>query len=162
MIHPAIPAFLFASAAPIAAAGTPAMPGPAGLGLAPVLLAQGSIHERIIIRVKRIFHGGPRPVGRAPLSRPVEWKERKGPECIMVSEIEGAFLADRGAVDLVMDDGTRLRAKLDGECRSLDYYPGFYLRPGRDGLICRDRDAIRMRSGGSCEIDDFKTLKRKR
>lgn len=156
MIHPSIPASLFALAAPLAAAASTDMPDRPRIEL-----AQVSIHERIIIRVPRMLRRSLRPPGRGPLSTPIEWKERKGPKCVAVADIAGAFLGDPGTVDLLMQDGRRLRAKLDGDCKPLDYYPGFYLRPASDGMICRDRDAIRMRSGASCEIDDFKTLRRK-
>ncbi len=156
MIHPALPASLLALTAPLAAVANPAVPARAR-----VEITQVSIHERIIIRVPRMFRRSAQPVGSVPLSKPREWKERKGPKCVAVAEIAGAFLGQPGSVDLVMQDSTRLRAKLDGDCKPLDYYPGFYLRPSGDGLICRDRDAIRMRSGARCEIDDFKTLKLK-
>ncbi|HXH15489.1 MAG TPA: hypothetical protein VNJ10_05100 [Sphingomonas sp.] len=96
------------------------------------------------------------------VTRPIEWKEHKGPKCIAVADIAGAMLNKDGAVDLLMDDQTRLRARLDGDCRPLDYYSGFYLKPGPDGMICKDRDAIRMRSGARCEIDQFKSLRPKK
>ncbi len=156
MIHPALPASLLALAAPLAAAASPDVPDRPRIAL-----AQASIHERIIIRVPRMLRRSLRAPGRGPLSTPVEWKERKGPKCVPVGDIEGAFLGKPGTVDLLMQDGRRLRAKLDGDCKPLDYYSGFYLRPAGDGMICRDRDVIRMRSGASCEIDGFKTLQRK-
>ncbi len=92
----------------------------------------------------------------------VEWKEHKGPKCIAVADIAGAMLNKEGAVDLLMDDQSRLRVRLDGDCKPLDYYTGFYLKPGPDGLICKDRDAIRMRSGARCEIEGFKSLRPKK
>ena len=154
MIHPAIPATLLALASP---AATLRDVPPARAPLEGVAIAQVSIHRRIIIRVPRM--------SRAParVLRPrVEWKEHKGPKCIAVAAIAGAMLNEEGAVDLVMDDTTRLRARLDGDCKPLDYYSGFYLKPGEDGMICKGRDAIRMRSGARCEIDTFKSLRPKR
>lgn len=160
MIHPAIPATLLALAGPFVAAPFSAsgrdVPQPR-FELDGVQVAQLSIHQRVIIRVPRM--------SRAParaFSPPREWKEHKGPKCIAVAAIAGAMLNQEGAVDLVMDDTTRLRARLDGDCRPLDYYSGFYLRPGPDGLICKDRDAIRMRSGARCEIDGFRSLRPKK
>ncbi len=157
MIHPSIPFILLALAAPAAAALSDA-PAPDMDG---VQFAQFSIHQRIIVRVPRMV---PRPTG--PTSRaqvaPLAWKERKGPKCVAVGDIAGAIIGPPGSVDMLMDNGTRLRARLDGDCKPLDYYPGFYLKPAADGLICRDRDVIRMRSGASCEIDDFKSLEIKR
>ena len=159
MIHPAIPATLLALAGPFAVAlrDVPSAGLASGFELDGTQVAQVSIHERIIIRVPRM--------SRAPVrtyAPPTEWKEHKGPKCIAVAEIAGAMLNQDGAVDLVMDDTTRLRARLDGDCRPLDYYSGFYLRPGPDGMICKDRDAIRMRSGARCEIEGFKSLRAKR
>ena len=61
-------------------------------------------------------------------------------------------------VDLVLTGGKRIRAKLGKDCRPLGFYQGFYLRPTQDGMICADRDAIKVRSGASCPIDDFKLL----
>ncbi|MES2421281.1 MAG: hypothetical protein V4595_08265 [Pseudomonadota bacterium] len=163
MIHPAIPATLLALAGPFAAAMRDApSPGQSSsqsraFTLDGMQLAQVSIHERIIIRVPRMSRMPARTY--AP---PTEWKEHKGPKCIAVDEIAGAMLNKDGAVDLVMDDTTRLRARLDGDCKPLDYYSGFYLRPGADGMICKDRDAIRMRSGSRCEIEGFKSLRAKK
>lgn len=155
MIHPAIPATLLALAGPAAAAIQDTQHS--GSSLNGLELAQTSIHERIIIRVPRMS----RMTTRATDPR-VEWKEHKGPKCIAVADIAGAMLNKEGAVDLLMDDQSRLRVRLDGDCKPLDYYTGFYLKPGPDGLICKDRDAIRMRSGARCEIEGFKSLRPKK
>lgn len=149
MLHPALPITLFALAAP-AVAVVPS-------DLAGVRIAQ--IHERIIIRVPRMSH---RSLAKTTSAAAPEFKEHKGPKCVAVGDIAGATLGKPGRVDLMMDNGTRLRAKLDGDCKPLDYYTGFYIRPAADGLICQDRDAIRMRSGATCEIEGFKSLRIKR
>ena len=151
MFHPAIPVTLLALAAPAAAMVQSDLGG--------VEFAQMSVHERIIIRVPRMS----RPVSaKANDAAAPEFKEHKGPKCVAVGDIAGAALGKPGVVDLMMDNGTRLRAKLDGDCKPLDYYTGFYIRPAADGLICQDRDAIRMRSGATCEIEGFKSLRIKR
>ncbi|MEG3163021.1 hypothetical protein U1701_00265 [Sphingomonas sp. PB2P19] len=149
MIHPAIPATLLALAAPAAAMVQSDLGG--------VRFTRLSIHQRIVIRVPRLLRTN-RP---ADESRPA-WKEHKGPKCVAVADIAGAVLGTPGVVDLMMDNGTRLRAKLDHDCKPLDYYSGFYIRPAADGLVCEDRDAIRMRSGATCEIEGFKSLRIKR
>jgi hypothetical protein len=149
MIHPAIPVTLLALAAPATAMVQSDLDG--------VQVAQMSIHERIIIRVPRMSHPSARRSAAVP-----EFKEHKGPKCVAVGDIAGAALGKPGVVDLMMDNGTRLRAKLDDHCKPLDYYTGFYIRPAADGLICQDRDAIRMRSGATCEIEGFKSLRIKR
>lgn len=123
-------------------------------------LTQLTIRERIIIRVPRVAPPGAVPVGRTPLppAKPIKWKEAKGPQCIPAQGMAGAMITSPRQVDLVMAGGRRLRAKLERDCRPIDFYKGFYLRPARDGMICADRDAIKVRSGASCGIDEFKTL----
>lgn len=146
MPHPAIPTSLLALSAPFAVTMIEPV-RPAG--------AQMVIHERITIRVPRM------PVA-APLSRPKPgkggWKEKKGPDCLDIGAVGAATIAAPNSVDLLMGDGRWMRARLERDCRSVDFYSGLYIRPGRDGRICADRDAIRVRSGGQCQIDSFKLL----
>ena len=122
-------------------------------------VAQLTLHQRIIIRIPRLPFTRPRaddpPDG-------VRWVEKKGPKCVPMVKIEGALIAAPDSVDLIIEDGNRVRAKLDKNCPSLDFYSGFYLKPTADGMVCADRDAFRTRSGGSCGIDQFKRLVAKR
>ncbi len=144
MHHPAIPVSILALAAAAALADPPA---PAR--------AQVLVHERITIRVPRM--------STAPIQRIVsprrDWKEHKGPQCLGIGDVAAAALAVPAAVDLLLVDGRWIRAKLEGDCRSADFYSGLYIRPGPDGRLCADRDAIRVRSGAKCQIDTFKLLK---
>lgn len=117
-----------------------------GSGSEPVLFAQLTIRQQLMIRV---------PTRRQP-AEPTRWKEKNGPKCIPADALAGAHISPEG-VDLLLRGGKRVRAKL-GRCPPLDYYSGFYVRPGSDGRICEDRDSIRVRSGGSCEIDAFRRL----
>lgn len=151
MLHPAIPASLIALAAPaLAAAGD-------SIGqLDGVVVAQMTVRERVIIRLPRMATS--RTIARAPAPVPVKYKEKKGPKCVAVADMGGAMIVEPGAVDLVMEGGKRLRAKLDDDCGPMDFYNGFYLRPAADGKVCANRDVIRMRSGASCAIATFKTL----
>jgi hypothetical protein len=135
---------------------------PLVLALAPMLadrpdvvLAQLTVRERIVVRVRRM------PAAPVP-RKPVAWKERKGPRCISPGDLAGVLITKPGAVDMVMYGGKWLRAKLDGECRSLDFYSGIYLKPGTDGQVCADRDVIRARSGANCGIATFKLLQPRR
>ncbi len=130
----------------------PAMAGPTDRRTG-VELAQLTIRQRVIVRVPRL------PDRRAPLPVPTKWKEKGGPKCVSAGEMAGALVTQPDAVDLVMIGGQRLRAKLEGNCRPLDFYSGFYLRPAPDGKVCADRDSIRARSGATCPITKFKTLK---
>lgn len=138
MPHMLIPAALLALALPALAADR----------------AEGQIttmtfHERIIVRVPRLVPPPPQ----------VTWREKRGPRCIAARELAGALVTGPGIVDLVLVGNRRVRAKLDGRCEPLDFYSGFYLKPSADGKVCADRDAIRARSGTSCQIDAFRTLK---
>ncbi|MEN2789088.1 hypothetical protein ABC974_05575 [Sphingomonas oligophenolica] len=119
-----------------------------------VEVAQVIFHQRIIIRIPRL------PFTHPPVeaSQPVRWVEKKGPKCVALGEIAGATITAANSVDLIVEDDKRIRAKLDDDCPSLDYYSGLYLKATPDGMICADRDAVRTRSGGSCGIDEFKRL----
>ena len=154
MLHSAIPASLLALAAPaLAAAGD--SPGPVGQ-LDGIEMAQVTIHERVIVRLPRM--GPARAMARVSVPAPVKYKEKKGPKCVAVADMGGAMIVQPGSVDLVMEGGKRLRARLDDDCGPMDFYNGFYLRPAADGKVCANRDVIRMRSGASCGIATFKTL----
>ncbi|WP_309503632.1 MULTISPECIES: hypothetical protein [Sphingomonas] len=120
----------------------------AGSGGGPVVLAQLTIRQQLIIRV---------PSRIRPPADPVRYKEKDGPKCIPASDLAGAQISNYG-VDLLLRGGKRVRAKLAEDCPPLDYYSGFYIRQGLDGQVCADRDSIRVRSGGSCEIERFRRL----
>lgn len=84
--------------------------------------------------------------------------ERKADDCIKMQRVVGFAVTRNDSVDLIMNDGTRMRARLGNNCPSLGFYSGFYVRPNADGKMCVNRDTIRSRSGGSCSISAFKTL----
>ena len=119
---------------------------------APMQFAQIIVREQIIVRV-------PARLRRAtPTAPAVEWKESKGPKCVAAKSIVGASLLGEDSVDLLLRNSSRIRAELENSCPALDYYYGFYIRPNADGQICADRDAIRSRMGGQCEIERFRAL----
>ena len=149
MPHPVLPVALLALVAPAVASV-----GDDLAQLDGVVVAQMTVHERLIIRVPRVRSG---PVSK-PIPTPTRWKEKKGPKCIAVAEMGGALVAGPRIVDLVLTGGKRVRARLDDDCAPMDFYNGFYLRPAGDGKVCADRDVIRMRSGASCGITAFRTL----
>ncbi len=119
----------------------------------PMQLAQVTIREQIIVRV---------PVRRrqiAPAAASlIKWKEERGPRCVPAKSIIGASLLGQNSVDLILRDNSRVRARLQSDCPALDYYYGFYITPNPDGMVCEDRDNIRSRMGGACEIDRFRGL----
>lgn len=112
-----------------------------------------SVRHQIIIRVP----GRSRQIATAGASL-IRWRESGGPRCISANAIIGATLLGQNSVDLILRDSSRLRARLESRCPALDYYRGFYVNATADGRICADRDAIRSRAGGACQIDAFRTL----
>lgn len=106
------------------------------------------VEEQIILRV---------PVQPRPRLR-VRWEEEDGPKCLPVRALAGAMLSGEHSIDFLLRNRTRMRAKLDDNCRGLDFYDGFYLLPEEDRRICAGRDVIRSRMGGTCGIDKFRTL----
>ncbi len=111
------------------------------------------MRQQIIIRIPR----GVRRVAPAGATL-IEWRETRGPRCVSASRIIGAALLGQNSVDLILRDNSRLRARLERRCPALDYYYGFYVNATGDGQICADRDAIRSRAGGECQIDQFRSL----
>ena len=126
---------LLAGAAP--AAAPPARPAQYG---------QTVVREQVIIRFRQ----------SAPAN--VEWKEGKGPKCVPARAIAAATLVGKSSVDLILRNRQRVRARLESNCPALDYYYGFYITPNPDGMVCEDRDSVRSRMGGACEIDRFRGL----
>ena len=113
----------------------------------PFAFAQLTIEQSLIVRVPR----------RTP-AKPLKWKSKKGPKCVAMSSIAGAAVVADDAIDLALRGGQRLRAHFSSRCPALDYYSGFYILPTEDGRICADRDMIRTRAGGQCEIQRFRKL----
>ena len=126
-----------------------ARPQPAQQGLA-------GARQQVIVRVTAT--GLRAPLAPNPAARLIEWRESRGPRCIPLTRILGATFPSQRSVDLIMRDRTRMRARLERRCAALDFYRSFYLALTPDGLVCADRDSIRSRSGGECQIDQFRTL----
>ncbi|HEY1146115.1 MAG TPA: hypothetical protein VGE84_07230 [Allosphingosinicella sp.] len=124
-------------------------------GPEPLRIAQLTIREQIIIRVPARIRNDPPPATAAP----IEWIEGKGPKCVHAKTIVGAALLGQDSVDLILRDNSRIRARLENSCPALDYYYGFYISPNEDGRICVNRDVIRSRMGGKCQIEQFKSLR---
>ena len=118
--------------------------------------AQGTVtvrHQQIIVRVP----SGARQLTPAGASL-IQWRESRGPRCISASRLIGATSIRPNSVDLILRDNSRIRAQLQRSCPALDYYRGFYINATEDGRICADRDTIRSRAGGECQIDHFSAL----
>lgn len=143
------PVLLLASAAPLVLSAAPPQ-------LDGVQMAQLTIHERLIIRIPRVSPGPARSA--APAASAIQWDEKKGPACVPITALTGAAIEREREVDLVVGGTRRVRAKLDDECPTLDFYRGFYLKPTADGQLCAKRDGIRSRSGAYCAITRFRAL----
>jgi hypothetical protein len=118
-----------------------------------VQYAQLTVERRIVIRV-------PTLVTRraAPPQSEIQWKEKKTKRCLPMKTVVGAAIKQPDSVDLILSDQRRVRARLDDDCRSADFYQGFYMEPTGDDLLCADRDMIHARNGAMCEIESFKRL----
>jgi len=110
-----------------------------------------TIEHQVIMRI---------PVRPFALPRHIEWIEHKGPKCIPAADIRGASLSGKDHVDFILADRQRIRAELDDDCPTLDFYGGFYLKPG-DDRVCVRRDSINNRIGLECEIKKFRRLEPK-
>lgn len=145
------PVLLLACLTPLlASAREPETPGS-------VQYAQVMHRERVVIRIPRLALGANHKTDAA-----IAWDERKGPKCVEAATLASAAISPSGDVDLIVTDGRRLRAKLDDNCPTLNFYAGFYLRGTADGMVCAKRDALRSRSGARCEISRFRTLAAKK
>lgn len=111
---------------------------------------------RITITTTTVVRTRARAPAPPPPSPPMV--EKKADDCIRMQRVVGFAVTRNDSVDLIMNDGTRMRARLGNNCPSLGFYSGFYVRPNSDGKMCVNRDTIRSRSGGSCSISAFKTL----
>lgn len=121
---------------------------------------QGMVfHQQVIIRVTPVPRPGIAGSRIAQSAPSIDWHESGGPRCIPIRAILGAAQITQDSIDLVLRDATRIRARLERRCPAMDYYFGVYLRPNPDGMLCADRDAFRARSGGTCEIERFRTLR---
>ncbi len=100
-----------------------------------------------------------RTYGSTEISRPIVWKEHKGPKCLKLDQLGGAAITQPDSVDLVLRGGQHMRAQIESSCPARDYfYSGFYLAPTADGQVCVGRDVFHSRIGGDCVITKFRKL----
>jgi hypothetical protein len=106
------------------------------------------VQDEIILRV---------PVQPRPLMPQVDWIERKGPKCIPVAALRRALMSGPQQLDFILVNHARIRAQIDEDCPTIDFYGDFYLQT-QDDRLCAGRDAIHSRMGGTCTIERFKQL----
>lgn len=112
--------------------------------------AQLIIRRSVVVKMSQARGPAPRPM--------IPLRERKGPKCVPMEAIAGAAIMEPDSVDIILRGGDRVRARFSSKCPDLDYYGGFYVKPTEDGMLCADRDRIKARSGGECEIERFRRL----
>jgi hypothetical protein len=112
--------------------------------------------QHVTIHVPRMTVTSTTIILRQPRLPPVT--EKKASDCVKLEKIAGFTVNAVDSVDLVLNDGSLLRAKLGSECPALGFYNGFYVKPAEDKKLCAGRDSLRSRSGRACEIQAFRTL----
>lgn len=127
---------------------------------APAARGGVTLHQQVIIRVSPAPRVQGNRMGNLRQNRQnIVWEEERGPRCIPIRHVMGAAQIGQESIDLVLRDASRVRARLERRCVAMDYYFGVYVRPNADGMICADRDEFRARSGGSCGIERFRSLR---
>lgn len=116
-----------------------------------VVVTQLLVRQRTVVRI-------PTRTPAAARAPAMDWRERKGPKCIAMDRVAAAAVVAEDSVDLILRGGSRVRARFEDDCPDLDYYAGFYVRPGADGQVCAERESIHVRSGGECRIERFRML----
>ncbi len=120
---------------------------------------QVSIEQRVTVRVS------PRPMPLAPamfeadgdVSGP-RYIERKFGKCIPVRGISGVQPVSGRKLLLIMRDSRMFTAELEKGCQARDFYSGFLVAKSTDGMICKERDELRARSGATCQVSGFRQI----
>jgi len=151
------------------AAAPDAAPPPARTAPSPekIQLAQVTIEQRVIIRIPMVRPPAPpvSPNGRTPAAvsprapapppPPLSFKEVKGPKCLQLGKLRGAFFGPNAGIMMLSAGDERYRPHFSRSCKAADFYAGFYIEPNKDGSLCAGRDVFHTRNGSSCEIERF-------
>jgi len=84
--------------------------------------------------------------------------EKKTDDCVKLEKLAGFTVNRFDSVDLLLKDGTQIRARLGARCPALGFYSGFYVKPDPDKKMCAGRDSFRSRTGRTCSIQSFAKL----
>ena len=120
--------------------------------------AAGMLQQHVTIHVPRVTVTSSATI-ILRRTAPVPMVEKKASDCIKIEKISGFSVSANDSVDLLMDDGKLMRVKLGDDCRALGFYTGFYLKATADRKLCAGRDSLRARSGRSCGVTEFKSLR---
>jgi hypothetical protein len=120
---------------------------------------QVSIEQRVTIRVS------PRQAPLAPMmfeadsgSSGSRFIERKFGKCLPMSGIVGVQPVSGRKLLLIMRDDRMFTAELEKGCQARDFYSGFLVAKSSDGMICKERDELRARSGATCQVNGFRQI----
>jgi len=116
----------------------------------------GLLQQRITIHVPRVTIQTTTIIMRS--ARPAAVVEKKAGDCVKMESLAGFSVNRFDSVDLVLKDGSMLRAKLGNDCPALGFYQGFYVKANKDKKMCAKRDSIRSRSGRLCAVQSFASL----
>jgi hypothetical protein len=119
-------------------------------------MAAGMLQQRVTIHVPRVTIRTATIIMRAP--RPTAVVEKKADDCVKMESLAGFSVNRFDSVDLILKDGSLLRAKLGNDCPALGFYSGFYVKANKDRKMCAKRDSIRSRSGRLCAVQSFASL----
>lgn len=128
-------------------------------GVQSELPQQVSIEQRVTIRI------APRPSAIAPAmfeanssaSGP-RYIERKFGKCLPAAGIVGVQPGTGRKLLLIMRDNRLFSAELEKGCLARDFYSGFLVAKSGDGMICKERDELRARSGATCQVSGFRQI----
>jgi hypothetical protein len=112
--------------------------------------------QRITIHVPRLTVSRTTIVVRT--ARPAVLVEKKADDCVKMEDLAGFSVNRFDSVDLLLKNGSLLRAKLGNDCPALGFYSGFYVKANKDKKMCAKRDSIRSRSGRQCAVQAFASL----
>lgn len=122
---------------------------------------QVSIERRVTIRIAPRAAPPPMPVAMFAQDSVLEgprFAERKAGKCLPIGAIAGVQPVSTRKLLLTMRDNRMFTAELEKGCQARDYYSGFLVAQSGDGMICKDRDKLRARSGATCEVSGFRQI----
>jgi hypothetical protein len=120
---------------------------------------QVSIEQRVTIRVSPRQAPMPAMMFEADSgSSGARFIERKYGKCLPMSGIVGVQPVSGRKLLLIMRDERMFTAELEKGCQARDFYSGFLVAKSSDGMICKERDKLRARSGATCEVNGFRQI----
>lgn len=120
---------------------------------------QVSIEQRVTIRVSPRQAPMPAMMFEADAeSGGSRYVERKFGKCLPASGIVGVQPVSGRKLLLIMRDNRMFTAELKKGCQARDFYSGFLVAKSADGMICKERDELRARSGTTCQVSGFRQI----